>query len=498
MNHPLKSKLILLSCTAISVNAVAQGIERPNIVLIVADDIGYGDLGCYGATKIKTPNIDNLAANGVRFTNAYSEASTSSPTRYSLLTGEYAWRKGVGILAGDAPLSIDVERNTLPKQLKSVGYKSAIVGKWHLGLGSEDEPVDFNKKIKNGMKAVGFDYSYIFPATNDRVPTIYIENDKVVGLDKNDPIKVSYNKKIGNEPTGKENPNLLRLKHFQNHDGTIINGVGRIGWMTGGNEARWVDEEMTEVFLNKAVDFIDESYKKPFFLYYATHTAHEPRIASAKFRGHSEIGVYGDVIEEFDYCVGEIVATLKEKGILDNTIIIVTSDNGPMVKEGYLDGAAERIENHDPFNGLRGTKYSLHEGGSRVPFVLAWGDKIDKSFLQEQRFCYMDLLATFADITNSDALLGSFHDSCSAAELFVNKEASTYRPYIVTQDNPGNITIRKGDWKLIPLCRGYKEQLYNLKDDPQETNNLIENSQYSDIANELRAEVKRLKNSIVQ
>lgn len=488
----MKSKLLLLGCSALSISAVAQETNRPNIVLIVADDIGYGDLSCYGATKIKTPNIDKLAQRGVRFTNAYSEASTSSPTRYSLLTGEYAWRKGVGILAGDAPLSIDTERNTLPKQLKSAGYRTAIVGKWHLGLGSEGEKVDFNKKVKHGMKAVGFDYSFIFPATNDRVPTVYMENDKVVGLDKKDPIMVSYTEKIGDEPTGKENPNLLRLKHFQGHDNTIINGIGRIGWMSGGHEARWIDENMTEDFLAKAIDFIDDNKKNPFFLYYATHTAHEPRVASAKFRGHSEIGVYGDVIEEFDYCVGEVVAALEERGILENTIIVVTSDNGPMVKEGYLDGAAERIGDHDPFGGLKGAKYSLYEGGARVPFVAAWGRKIKSSFVQEQRFCYMDMLATVAEFTDSEPYRGSFHDSRSAAELFTNKDAKTYRPYILTQDNPGNFTIRKGDWKYIPACKWYKEQLFDLKNDHGETNNLIGEAKYSDIVNDLRNDVKKL------
>ncbi|MFI3288097.1 MAG: arylsulfatase [Rikenellaceae bacterium] len=491
----MKVQTLLLACGAASslCGCIEKGSPRPNIVMIVADDIGYGDLSCYGATKINTPSVDSLAASGVRFTNAYSQASTSSPTRYAMLTGEYAWRKGVGILPGDAPLTIDTSRNTLPKQLKSAGYRTAIVGKWHLGLGSSEKPVDFNENVESGMKAVGFDYSFIFPATNDRVPTIYMENDLTVGLDTSDPIVVSYTEKIGDEPTGAENPELLKLMHYQGHDGTIVNGIGRIGWMEGGSKARWIDENMSEDFLEKAIGFIDSSQDEPFFLYYATHTAHEPRVASDRFRGHSQIGVYGDVIEEFDYCVGEVVAALKQRGLYDNTIIIVTSDNGPMVKEGYLDGAAEEIGEHDPFGGLRGEKYSLYEGGSRVPFIVHWGAMLKTPFVQQQRFCYMDMLATVADITGSEPYRGSLHDSRSAAELFVKENAAEYRPYIVTQDNPGNITVRKGDWKLIPASRWYEESLYNLVDDPGETTNLIAVPELQNIVSELRGEAVRLK-----
>jgi arylsulfatase A len=185
---------------------------RPNIILIYADDLGYGDVSCYGATAIKTPNVDKLAANGVRFTNAHCAASTCTPSRYAMMTGEYAWRKkGTGILPGNAALIIPQNKKTLPMVFKEAGYKTAIAGKWHLGLGNEGGP-DFNSEIKPGPNEVGFDYAFFFPATADRVPTVFIENKKVVGLDINDPIKVSYEDKIGNEPTGKENPELLKMK----------------------------------------------------------------------------------------------------------------------------------------------------------------------------------------------------------------------------------------------------------------------------------------------
>ncbi len=489
----MKLNSLVLSVATLVVSGVAAAENnRPNVVIIVADDIGYGDMGCYGAKLIKTPNVDRLAERGVRFSNAYSPASTSSPTRYSLLTGEYAWRKGVGILAGDAPLSIDTERNTLPKQMKSMGYKTAIVGKWHLGLGTEESPIDYNRKVKQGgMKDVGFDYSFIYPATNDRVPTIFMECDKSVGLDRRDPIEVSYKGKVGDDPTGKENPNLLRLVNLSKyHSGTIVNGVSRIGWMSGGYEARWRDEELTETLLDKAVAFIDRNANKPLFLYFATHTAHEPRVAGNRFHGVSKAGLYGDVIEEFDYSVGEIVASLERNGILDNTLIIVTSDNGPMVKEGYLDGAAEGIGSHDPFAGLSGAKYSLLEGGTRVPFVAAWGSGIKSPFVQSQRFCYIDLLATISHITNSE---GDFHDSRDASELFFDANAATYRPYILTQNNPGNITLRRGDWKYIPSVKRQRAALYNLVDDPRERENLVNDPKHRDLIATFNNDIKELR-----
>jgi len=188
---------------------VASAANRPNIVLIIADDLGYGDVSCYGATKVKTPNLDRLAGQGIRFTDAHSTSGTCTPSRYSMLTGEYAWRKkGTGILPGDAALIIDPKRATLPSVLKSAGYNTGAVGKWHLGLG--DGKLDWNTEIKPSPNEIGFDYSFIIPATVDRVPCVFVENHRVVGLDAKDPITVSYQYKVGDEPTGKENPDLLR------------------------------------------------------------------------------------------------------------------------------------------------------------------------------------------------------------------------------------------------------------------------------------------------
>lgn len=472
----MNSKIALISSiigSYATLSGYAQEKQVPNIIFILADDIGYTDLGCYGATKIKTPHIDAIASKGVRFTNAYAPASTSSPSRYALLTGEYAWRKNVGILPADAPLSIDPAKTTLPGFLRKAGYRTALVGKWHLGLGRKDIPVNFNEKIDNGPLTVGFDYAYFFPATNDRVPCVFIENELVDKLDLNDPIQISYRKKVGSDYTGKENPDRLILKPYMGHNATIVNGISRIGWMSGGHAARWKDEEMASVLLNKAKSYINQQAEKPFFLYYAPHNAHEPRVPSKAFRGKSSAGIYGDVIEELDYCVGELVQVLKQKGIYENTIIILSSDNGPMVKEGYEDGALENINGHNPFGALRGEKYSLYEGGTRVPFIFSWPRKIEEPFTQKQAYSYLDMLATLSGILQIPLSDVECKDSKNGAELFMNANASVYRECIVIQNNGGQIALRKGNWKYIPAYGQSGAELYNLKKDPSEKNNII-------------------------
>ncbi|HOT65612.1 MAG TPA: sulfatase-like hydrolase/transferase, partial [Dysgonamonadaceae bacterium] len=226
----------------------AQQIAKPNIVFIYADDLGFGDLSCYGATRVQTPNVDGLARDGIRFVNAHSAAATSTPSRYGLLTGEYPWRRnGTGIAAGDAALIINPERCTVPKILKEAGYATGAVGKWHLGLGSETGKQDWNDKITPGPKEIGFDYSYIMAATADRVPCVFVENQRVVGLDPRDPIQVSYTKNFPGEPTGKNNPELLtKLRPSHGHDMSIVNGISRIGYMKGGKSALWKDENIAD------------------------------------------------------------------------------------------------------------------------------------------------------------------------------------------------------------------------------------------------------------
>ncbi|HSF45331.1 MAG TPA: sulfatase-like hydrolase/transferase, partial [Chitinophagaceae bacterium] len=302
--------------------------KTPNVIIIYADDLGYGDLGSYGATKISTPVLDQLALEGLRFTHAHSTSATCTPSRYALMTGEYPWRKkGTGVLPGDAALIIEQGRHTLPQVFKQAGYNTAIVGKWHLGLGDAVDK-NWNVPIKPGPNEIGFDYAFIFPATADRVPTVFIENHEVIGADPADPIEVSYKQKIGNDPTGKENPDLLKMKNSLNHghNMTIVNGIGRIGWMKGGTKARWTDEEMPLSFLNKSREFIRKNKDKPFFLFYSLTEPHVPRMPSTVFKGRSGLGYRGDAILQIDWAVGEIMNELKSLQIDNNTLVIFTSD----------------------------------------------------------------------------------------------------------------------------------------------------------------------------
>ncbi|MEO6808047.1 MAG: arylsulfatase [Isosphaeraceae bacterium] len=422
----------------------AADTRLPNIVYIYADDLGYGDIGCYGANGIKTPNLDRLATQGLRFTDAHSPSATCTPSRYALLTGEYAWRKpGTGILPGDAALIIEPGRPTLPSLLKQAGYTTGCVGKWHLGLGKGN--LDWNGEIKPGPLEVGFDSCFIMPATGDRVPCVYVKDHRVVGLDPKDPIQVNYTMPIGDDPTGKDHPELLKVKPSHGHDSTIINGVSRIGFMTGGHSARWVDQTMAETFNRKANEFIEANQDRPFFLYYATHDIHVPRLPGARFLGKSERGVRGDVIEELDWCVGDVLATLDRLKLTNNTLFIFTSDNGPVVDDGYADGAVEALGEHKPSGPLRGGKYSPYEGGTRVPFLVRWPGKIkpgDSSAL----LCQIDLLATFAALVKQDVPAGAGPDSMNLLPALLG-ESDQGRDHLVEHANV--LSIRKGSWKLV-------------------------------------------------
>ncbi len=394
----------------ISATSQAAAARHPNIVIIYADDLGYGDVGCYGAKCVATPNIDRLASQGVRFTDFHATSATCTPSRFALLTGEYPWRKkGTGILPGDARLIIEPGRVTLPSLMKNAGYTTGVVGKWHLGLG--DEEVDWNGDIKPGPLEVGFDYSFLIPATGDRVPTVYVENHRVVGLDPSDPIQVSYGKPIGDEPTGREHPELLKQKLTHGHDATIVNGISRIGYMAGGKAARWVDEDMADVITGKAVEFIEKNKEQSFFLYFATHDIHVPRAPHQRFVGTSDCGVRGDVIAEFDWSVGEIMKTLDEQGLADNTLLIVTSDNGPIVDDGYDDGAWETLGDHDPSGPLRGNKYSHYEAGTTVPCVARWPGHIEAGTTSDALLCQIDFAASFAKLVGVEVPEGAAPDS---------------------------------------------------------------------------------------
>lgn len=446
----------------------AAEADRPNVIVILADDIGYGDVGCYGATKVRTPNIDKLAATGLRFTDGHSGAATCTPTRYSLLTGEYAWRKkGTGILPGDAPLAIPPGSPTLPYLLKDAGYKTGVVGKWHLGLGNGN--IEWNGDIAPGPLEIGFDHAFLIPATGDRVPTVYVENHRVVGLDPDDPITVNYRQKVGDEPTGRERPDLLKMKLSRGHDMTIVNGVSRIGYMSGGKSARWVDEDMADTITGKAVSFIRKNRSNPFFLYFATHDIHVPRVPHGRFQGRSQCGVRCDAIEQLDWSVGQIMQTLDRLKLTKNTLLIFTSDNGPVVDDGYADGSVEMLNGHTPSGSLRGGKYSPYEGGTRVPFIARWPKRIQAG-VSDALISQVDLVASLAALVGKSLPDNAGADSFNVLPALLGKSEKG-RTVLVEQARV--LALREDQWKYIePGANGQPAELYDLENDPDESDNL--------------------------
>ena len=449
---------------------------RPNVVLIYADDLGYGDVGCYGATKVRTPNIDALAAGGLRFTNAHASAATCTPSRYALLTGEYAWRKpGTGILNGDANLIIDPGRTTLASIMRSAGYATAAVGKWHLGLGAG--AIDWNGEIRPGPYDIGFDYSFLIPATGDRVPCVYVENGHVVGLDPADPIQISYGDPVGDDPTGAAHPELLKLQPSYGHDGTIVDGISRIGTMSGGHSARWVDEDMADTITAKANSFIESNAARPFFLYFATHGIHVPRAPNPRFVGTSGLGARGDAIVEFDACVGEVMQTMQRLGIADNTMVIFTSDNGPVLDDGYADEAVALLDGHTPAGPLRGGKYSIFDGGTREPFVVSWPGRVQTG-TSDALVSQVDFIASFAALTGQTLGPDDGPDSFDELSTLLGKDP-VGRDHLVEQADV--LSLIEGHWKYIEPGTGTAgnelgddpaPKLYDLAEDIGEKNNL--------------------------
>ncbi|HYK89930.1 MAG TPA: arylsulfatase [Acidobacteriota bacterium] len=492
------SALLLISLLGVSAQSVES--SHPNIVIIYADDLGYGDVSCNGATKIQTPNIDRLASQGLRFTNAHSASATCTPARYAMMTGEYAWRrKGTGVLPGDASLIIEPGRTTLPSIMRKAGYITGVVGKWHLGLGSGN--LDWNRDISPGPTDVGFDYCFVIPATGDRVPTVFVENRRVVGLDPNDPIQVSYAKPVGNEPTGIEHPELLKMHPSHGHDQTIVNGISRIGFMSGGKTARWVDEDIADTLTRKATAFIEQNRDRPFFLYFATHDIHVPRVPHPRFAGKSGLGPRGDVILEFDWSAGEVVKTLDRLKLTENTLVILTSDNGPVVDDGYRDQAVELLDGHKPSGPLRGGKYSAFDGGTRVAFIVRWPIRV-KTGVSGALVGQIDFLSSFAALTGQKLAPGDAPDSYDVLQALLGN-SKTGRDHIV--EHAGTLSLIKGEFKYIEPSKGPKinlntntelgndpaPQLYELNTDIGEKQNIAD--QHPRKVEELAALLRKIR-----
>ncbi len=474
---------------------------KPNVIVIMADDLGFGDLSCYGADSFETPEIDKLAAGGIRFTNGYCSASTCTPTRYSLLTGTYAFRTpGTGIAPPNSPAVIDPDLFTLPDVMKKAGYATAVVGKWHLGLGGEAGP-DWNGELKPGPLELGFDSCFLLPTTNDRVPQVYVQNHRVLNLDPKDPLWVGKMKPSEDHPTGITHRSTLKMDWSHGHNSTIHNGISRIGFYTGGHAARFRDEDLADKWVEKSVEFIKANKSNPFFLFFSSHDIHVPRIPHERFQGVTDLGFRADSIVQFDWCVGEIVKAVKESGLINNTLIVICSDNGPVMDDGYKDFALEKLGDHRAAGPYTGGKYSVYEGGTRTPFITYWRG-IVKPAVSEEVVCTIDLASSLAALTAQRLPKDACLDSMNILRALLGKEGAKGRDHLVQQNNGNNGTyaLLEGDWKLHRYDRKTARNvvveqklanvkvppymLFNLKEDPTESKNVI--AQYPQIAERMK------------
>ncbi|UZD21102.1 arylsulfatase [Algoriphagus halophytocola] len=465
--------LILQFFSCASPEQSEEKAEYPNVIVILADDLGYGDIGAFNPEgKILTPNIDQLAAEGMKFTDAHTPSAVCTPTRYGFLTGRYNWRSTLksGVLTGKSPALIEDERTTIADVMKSAGYHTAFIGKWHLGWNwglvdgdtlrgegwdaKDFEQIDFSKPITHTPNDLGFDYAYGHSGSLDMAPYVYVENGKVTAI----PDTVTVN-------TGKYS-----------------------WWREGPTSPDFDHEEVTPNFFDRSIQYIEEQSKteNPFFLYLALPSPHTPILPPADWQGKSGLAPYADFMMMIDDYVGQVNAVIKNAGIDENTLIIFTSDNGgsPAAGLDVMQGAG-----HFSSYIYRGHKADIYEGGHRVPFIAKWPAKIQAGSSREQTICLTDMMATGAEITGYDLKDDEGEDSYSLLPLFdAGKQVDQFREATVSHSINGSFAIRQGDWKLImakgsggwsapkpntPAEEGLPDvQLYNLASDPGETNNL--------------------------
>lgn len=434
--------------------ATAQS-EKPNVILLVADDLGYGDLSCYGAERVSTPAIDSLATHGVRLTNMHACASTSTPSRYGLLTGEYPFRRrGTDVAAGNAGMIIKPAQTTVADLMHRAGYATAAIGKWHLGLGSQTAAQDWNGEIDQTPRDLGFDYHYIMAATADRVPCVFIEQGRVADYDPSAPISVSYEHNFDGEPTGRDHPELLtKLRPSHGHDQSIVNGISRIGYMKGGGRALWQDENIADSIVTHAVRFIDSHRRQPFFMYLCTNDVHVPRLPHERFRGKSLMGLRGEAILEFDWTVRELMEALRKRGLDQNTLVIITSDNGPVLDDGYDDHAVELAGTHKPAGPWRGMKYSAFEGGSAVPCIVYWPQGAAQGEVNNALCSLIDVPATLAALAGTQLQTGEAPDSQDHLTTWLGGDNKP-RDYAVSMASNRSLTLRTQHYKYITPSDG--------------------------------------------
>ena len=507
MNNPtLRSGLILLCSTPIIfAEAAAQTKPRPNVVIIFADDLGYGDLSCYGATKLKTPNIDRLARQGRRFTDAHSASAVCTPSRYALLTGEYPFRKELWVpVFLKSGLILDTNQLTVAALMKKSGYSTACIGKWHLGFG--DRTPKWNGDLKPGPLELGFDYYFGVPVVNSHPPFVFVENHRVVGLAPEDPLVYGAKSKTRVFPEKM--------------------GIDQIGGAQAAH-ALYDDSMVGTHLANKATKWIKDRKDQPFFLYLATTNIHHPFTPHPRFQGSSECGRYGDFVHELDWIVGEVTKTLDEQGLADNTLVIFTSDNGGMINQG---GQEAWRQGHRMNSHLLGFKFDAWEGGHRVPFIVRWPGKIDANSTSKQLISNIDIIATMAALTNQTLQDGEGPDSVNILPAFVSDPPQPLREHLVLSPRrKSHLALRKGDWVYIgaqggggfsskvpgshllggpaalnfagqinsevtngKIKRGAaRSQLYNLASDPSQSKNVIR--EHPQQAKQMRALLDKIR-----
>jgi len=445
----MKARLFVAALLLLPIGLLQAADKRPNILVIMADDLGYGDVSCYGATELSTPSIDQLAGEGLRFTSGYCSASTCTPTRYSMLTGTYAFRrKGTGIAPPSAPAVIKPGTETVASILQRADYETAVIGKWHLGLGGEMGP-DWNGDLKPGPLEIGFDTCFLLPTTNDRVPQVYVHDHRVPNLDPKDPLWVGRKKPGPDHPTGRTHRDKLKMDWSHGHNATIHNGISRIGFYTGGHKARFRDEDLADKWVEKSIEFMEKNRDKPFFLFFSSHDIHVPRMPHERFQGKTKLGYRGDAIVQLDWCVGELMKALDRLELAKKTLVIFCSDNGPVLDDGYKDGAVEKNGKHRAAGPYAGGKYSVYEGGTRTPFITRWKGRISPATSTEM-VCTIDLPASLAALGAAALPEGACLDSFNVLDALLGKKGARGRDHLVQQNNGNNGTyaLKVGDWKL--------------------------------------------------
>ncbi len=498
-----------LAVCGIIPRSLAQEPPLPNVVIIYADDLGYGDLSCYGATHVETPNIDRLAAEGRRFTDAHTVSAVCTPSRYALLVGRYPIRHGGlwGPVFLKSPLVIDPDRTTIADLAKEAGYATACIGKWHLGFG-KNHPTDWNAALQPGPLELGFDYYYGMPVVNSHPPFVYVENHHVVGLTKDDPFVYD----------SKAETRLFDEKF----------GIGQIGGAQAAHSL-YDDEAVGTTLTRKAVDWLGThaKQKQRFFLYFSTTNIHHPFTPAKQFQGTSKAGPYGDFIHELDWMVGELMDALKEYGVADNTLVVFTSDNGGMLNRG---GQEAWRRGHRMNGDLLGFKFDAWEGGHRIPFIARWPAKIPVNSVSDVLVSNVDLMATVAALTNRSLRAGEGEDSFDLLPALTETPSKKVRErLLIAASRKTHLSLRQGDWMYIGAkghggfsdvrvgTHGFggaaahpftghvnsdiedgkikpnapKQQLYNLANDPSQKVNVI--GEHPELAKRLQTELERIK-----